>query len=212
MALDGFLVWRSPMSLRLQQPVPPAPDDTARIARAAFPRGNPYLLLRDRLGPVFDDAGFADLYPRRGQPGYTPWRLSLVTLLQFREGLIDRQAAEAVRARIVGAFLLSWELADAGFDHSVLCTFRARLLAGDAAEDAHRADPRSPVHQGAGPVRAPGRRRLRQRRAPRRGSRASWHRPDRPGPPGSELAEAGRGCLSGLRLCGGVGAPSRALS
>src|SRR5829696_8676865 len=48
-ALDGFLVRRSPMSLR-QQPVPPLPDDTARIARAAFPRGNPYLLLRDRLG------------------------------------------------------------------------------------------------------------------------------------------------------------------
>jgi hypothetical protein len=39
------------MSLRLPQPVPPVPDDTARIARAAFPRGNPYLLLRDRLGP-----------------------------------------------------------------------------------------------------------------------------------------------------------------
>ena len=65
------------MSLCLQQPVPPVPDDTARIARAAFPRGNPYLLLRDRLGPVFDDAGFADLYPQRGQPAYTPWRLAL---------------------------------------------------------------------------------------------------------------------------------------
>src|SRR5215204_1159883 len=100
MALDGFLVRRSSMSLRLPQPVPPVPADTGRIARAAFPRGNPYLLLRDRLGPVFDDAGFADLYPRRGQPAYTPWRLALVTLLQFREGLSDRQAAEAVRARI----------------------------------------------------------------------------------------------------------------
>jgi len=122
------------MSLRLPQPVPPVPDDTARIARAAFPRGNPYLLLRDRLGPVFDDAGFADLYPRRGQPGYTPWRLALVTLLQFREGLSDRQAAEAVRARIDWKYLLSLELADAGFDHTVLCEFRARLLAGDAAE------------------------------------------------------------------------------
>jgi transposase len=122
------------MSLRLQQPVPPVPDDTARIARAAFPRGNPYLLLRDRLGPVFDDAGFADLYPRRGQPGYTPWRLALVTLLQFREGLSDRQAAEAVRARIDWKYVLALELADAGFDHSVLCEFRARLLAGGAAE------------------------------------------------------------------------------
>jgi len=122
------------MSLRLPQPIPPVPDDTARIARAAFPRGNPYVLLRNRLGPVFDDAGFADLYPRRGQPGYTPWRLALVTLLQFRESLSDRQAAEAVRARIDWKYLLSLELADAGFDHTVLCEFRGRLLGGEAAE------------------------------------------------------------------------------
>jgi transposase len=122
------------MSLRLPQPVPPVPDDTARIARAAFPRGNPYVLLRDRLGPVFDDAGFADLYPRRGQPAYTPWRLALVTLLQFRESLSDRQAAEAVRARIDWKYLLALDLADAGFDHTVLCEFRSRLLAGDASE------------------------------------------------------------------------------
>src|SRR5215212_5033042 len=134
MALDGFLVLRSSMSLHLQQLVPPVPDDTARIARAAFPRGNPYVLLRNRLGPVFDDAGFADLYPRRGQPAYTPWRLALVTLLQFREGLSDRQAAEAVRARIDWKYLLALDLADAGFDHTVLCTFRGRLLAGDASE------------------------------------------------------------------------------
>src|SRR3954465_15944892 len=132
LALDGSLVWRSSMSLRLPQPVPPVPDDTARIARAAFPRGNPHLLLRDRLGPVFDDAGLADLYPRRGQPGYTPWRLALVTLLQFREGLSDRQAAEAVRARIDWKYLLALDLADAGFDYSVLCEFRGRLLGGGA--------------------------------------------------------------------------------
>src|SRR3954454_24904500 len=124
MALDDFLVQRWPMSLRLPQPVPPVPDDTARIARAAFPRGNPYLLLRDCLGPVFDDAGFADLYPQRGQPAYTPWRLALVTLLQFRESLSDRQAAEAVRARSDWKYLLALDLADAGFDHSVLLLLR----------------------------------------------------------------------------------------
>src|SRR4051794_17138524 len=73
------------MSLRLLQLVPSVPDDTARIARAAFPRGNPYVLLRNRLGPVFDDAGFADLYPQRGQPAYTPWRLALVTPLPLAE-------------------------------------------------------------------------------------------------------------------------------
>src|SRR3954466_15307387 len=114
--------------------VPSVPDDTARIARAAFPRGNPYVLLRNRLGPVFDDAGFADLYPQRGQPAYTPWRLALVTLLQSREGVSARQAAEAVRARIDWKYLLALDLADAGFDHTVLCTFRGRLLAGDASE------------------------------------------------------------------------------
>src|ERR1051325_2473752 len=114
------------MSLRPQQPLPPVPNDTARIARAAFRRGNPYMLLRDRLGAVFDDVGFADLYPTLGQPGYAPWRLALVTLMQFREGLSDRQAAEAVRGRIDWKYLLALELADAGFDHSVLCEFRAR--------------------------------------------------------------------------------------
>ena len=67
------------MSLRPQPPLPPVPDDTARIARAAFRRGNPYLLLRDRLGAVFADAGFADLYPALGQPAYAPWRLALMT-------------------------------------------------------------------------------------------------------------------------------------
>jgi transposase len=122
------------MSLRPQQPLPPVPEDTARVARAAFPRGNPCLLLRDRLGAVFADTDFADLYPKRGQPAYVPWRLALVTLLQFREGLSDRQAAEAVRARIDWKYLLGLNLADAGFDYSILCEFRGRLLGGDATE------------------------------------------------------------------------------
>ena len=78
------------MSLRPQRPVPPVPDATARVARAAFPAGNHYLTLRDRLGAVFTDGDFADLYPECGQPACAPWRLALVTLLQFREGLSDR--------------------------------------------------------------------------------------------------------------------------
>ncbi len=76
------------MSLRPQSGVLPVPDATVRVARAAFPRGNPYLLLRERLGAVFRDGDFADLYPALGQPAYAPWRLALVTLMQFREGLI----------------------------------------------------------------------------------------------------------------------------
>ena len=88
------------MSLHPQPPSPSIPAESTRVARAAFPKGNPYLTLRDDLGPVFADGDFGDLYPKHGQPAYPPWRLALVTLLQFREGLSDRQAAEAVRARI----------------------------------------------------------------------------------------------------------------
>ena len=116
------------------QLLPSVPDDTARIARAAFRRGNPYVLLRDRLGAVFADSDFADLYPKRGQPAYAPWRLALVTLMQFREGLSDRQAAEAVRGRIDWKYLLALDLTDHGFDFSVLCEFRARLLQHGATE------------------------------------------------------------------------------
>lgn len=116
------------MSLHPQQPLPSMPEDTVRVAQAAFRRGNTYMLLRDQFGGMFDDAGFADLYPIRRQPAYAPWRLALFTLMQFREGLSDRQAAEAVRGRIDRKFLLALDLTDAGFDYSILCEFRGRLL------------------------------------------------------------------------------------
>ena len=121
------------MSLK-PTPIEPVPEETARIAKAAFRKGNPLLKLRDELGAIFRDADFADLFPRRGQPGLAPWRLALVTLLQFREDLADRRAAEAVRARIDWKYLLGLELDDPGFDASVLCEFRARLLEGGAEE------------------------------------------------------------------------------
>jgi hypothetical protein len=65
-ALGDFVARRPPMSPP-SQPLPPVPEDTARIARAAFRRGNPYVLLRDKLGAVFADADFADLYPEPGR-------------------------------------------------------------------------------------------------------------------------------------------------
>src|SRR5437870_6428368 len=112
----------------------PVPEETARVARAAFPKGNPYLLLRDTLGTIFQDDDFTALFPLVGQPGLPPWRLALVTIVQFRENLADRQAAEAVRARIDWKYLLGLDLTDAGFDFSALSEFRDRLLAGSAAE------------------------------------------------------------------------------
>src|SRR5690242_307928 len=82
------------------QPIQGVPALTAEVARAAFPKGNPYLKLRDELGPLYADDLFIDLYPNRGQPAAAPWRLALVTLMQFAENLTDRQAADAVRGRI----------------------------------------------------------------------------------------------------------------
>ena len=42
------------MSLKLT-PIQPVPDETNRVARAAFPTGDPYLTLRDRLRTIFAD-------------------------------------------------------------------------------------------------------------------------------------------------------------
>ena len=114
--------------------IEPVPEETARVARAAFPKGHPSLTFRDALGTIFQDEDFAALFPMWGQPGLPPWRLAFVTIMQFRENLADRQAAEAVRARIDWKYLLSLELTDPGFDFSVLSEFRDRLLAGRAEE------------------------------------------------------------------------------
>jgi len=114
--------------------IEPVPEETARVAHAAFPKGHPYLIVRDVLGTIFQDDDFAALFPAWGPPGLPPWRLALVTIMQFRENLADRQAAEAVRARIDWKYLLSLDLTDPGFDFSVLSEFRDRLLVGSAEE------------------------------------------------------------------------------
>ncbi len=108
------------------------PEDTARVARAAFPRGNPYLRVFDALGPIYANPQFADLFPQEGQLAVAPAQLALVTIFQFAEGLSDRQAADAVRARLDWKYALCLSLEDEGFDASVLSEFRARLIAGGA--------------------------------------------------------------------------------
>jgi transposase len=104
------------------------PEETARVARAIFPKGHLSLRLADTFGSLFEDADFVELYPADGQPALSPVRLMLVLILQFAEGLSDRQAAEAVRTRIDWKYVLCLEITDAGFDYSVLSEFRARLV------------------------------------------------------------------------------------
>jgi transposase len=104
------------------------PEETVRIARAAYPNGNRYMMLRDELGTIFSDEQFQVLFEQRGQAAESPWRLALVSVLQFMEDLSDRQAADAVRASLDWKYLLSLPLEDAGFDHTVLSEFRTRLV------------------------------------------------------------------------------------
>lgn len=121
------------MSLQVK-PGSRVPAETARVARAAFPKGNPYMTLRDELETIYADSLFTRLFPKRGQPAESPGRLVLVTVLQFAEGLSDRQAADAVRSRIDWKYLLGLELEDPGFDFSVLSELRGRILRGGMEE------------------------------------------------------------------------------
>jgi transposase len=103
------------MSLQVQTTYP-VPEETQCVARAAFPKGNLYMRMRDELGEIYSDDTFSELFPGRGQPAESPGRLAWVTVLQFSEGLSDRQAADAVRGRIDWKYVLGLELTDAGFD------------------------------------------------------------------------------------------------
>src|SRR5712691_11467639 len=91
-------------------PTASVPADTSRVARAVFPHGNPYLTLREELGEVYSAPTFAALFAPEGRPAEAPGRLAVVLVLQFAEGLSDRQAAEAVRSRIDWKYLLGLEL------------------------------------------------------------------------------------------------------
>ncbi len=55
------------MSLQ-PRPINPVPEQTARVARAAFRKGNVFMRMRDELGAIYEDEAFAHLFPTRGQP------------------------------------------------------------------------------------------------------------------------------------------------
>lgn len=114
------------------QEIGPIPEETRRIAQAACPKGTLAMRLRDALGALYGDEQFVALYPEEGQPAYAPWRLAVVTVLQYTENLTDRQAANAVRERIDWKYALGLELGDAGFDYSLLSAFRTRLVENQA--------------------------------------------------------------------------------
>ena len=104
------------------------PADTAKIAKKAFRKGNPYMVLREKLGSLYTNAHYREMFSHTGKPGHAPGLLALVTAVQFMEDLTDREVADAVRARIDLKYLLGLALDDEGFDYSVLSEFRSRLV------------------------------------------------------------------------------------
>jgi transposase len=124
---------REELSMSLHpDPICEIPAETARVAHAAFPKGTVAMRLREEFDTLYRDEDFQALYPNRGQPALAPWHLALITIFQFLEHLSDRQAADAVRARIDWKFALGLELTDPGFHFSVLTEFRSRLVTGQA--------------------------------------------------------------------------------
>lgn len=114
--------------------ITPVPVETAHVACAAFPKGHRSMTLREALGDLSPPALFTDLYPAVGHDSEPPWRLALVTLMQFSASLTARRAADAMRGRIDWQYALGLDLTDPGLHLSVLSAFRARLLAGAAEE------------------------------------------------------------------------------
>ncbi len=113
------------------QSIKPIPSLTKEIARKAFPKGNLYMSLRDKLGTFYDDEDFAELYSSEGQPALRPGSLALICVMQYIANLSDRGTVEALAARIDWKYALGLELTDPGFDSSVLSLFRSRLLNGE---------------------------------------------------------------------------------
>ena len=126
--------------------VPPVPETTAAMVKAAFPKGNLYVDLHHEFGAIYHDDLFAHLYThnRGRRVEIAPWRLALVTVMQYIEGLSDRQAADAVRRCMDWKYALSLELSDPGFHFTLLHDFRERLMRHEGAQTSLAAVPDAP--------------------------------------------------------------------
>jgi transposase len=87
------------------QPINPIPEETARIAHLAFPKGNRYLTLRDELGTVYNDQDFTDLFSSYGQSGISPWRLALICVMQFMKTCLTDKPLKRCGVGLIGNML-----------------------------------------------------------------------------------------------------------
>ena len=115
------------MSLK-PQPPRPLPPEIAAWGAKHLDDHDPYKLVGDHLYEQYHDEDFADLYHKEGKPGLSPVLLAFVSVFQNLENLSDRKATDAVECNLRWKYALHLPLDADGFDPSVLCEFRKRLI------------------------------------------------------------------------------------
>lgn len=100
-------------------------DDNA----AGIPEEHWSRLFFEQIVCAFDDAQFADLYQERGRYPVSPSLLACLTILQYMFRVTDRAAVENTIMRRDWRIALGIRSDYEGFDPSVLCRFRQRLVA-----------------------------------------------------------------------------------
>jgi hypothetical protein len=118
------------MSLRPFEPQA-ALFSTAILSAEMFPARDRYRIFLERIFPRLVRARdkLAGAYcVDNGRPGVEPVLLAGVSLLQFLEGVPDRQAAELLRYHAGWNFALNRQLGDPVFHPTVLTYFRDRLI------------------------------------------------------------------------------------
>jgi transposase len=114
------------------QPPRPMPPEMAAWGAKHLTDDDPYKLIGDQLYEDYHDEDFADLYHKEGKPALSPVLLAFVTVFQNLDNLSDRKAAEAVEINLKWKYALHLPIDADGFDSSVLCEFRKRLLTHNA--------------------------------------------------------------------------------
>jgi len=94
-----------------------------------LPEGSFFALLAEHGGRIVRDEDFADCYSDgTGRPSIPPSRLAKVLLLQYRTGVSDELAMEAVAWDLRWKIALGLQVDHQGWSPSTLTRFRARLL------------------------------------------------------------------------------------
>src|SRR5215210_797505 len=102
--------------------------DAAELARP-LPEGSFFALLAEHGDRIVRDEDFAACYSAgMGRPSIPPSQLAKVLLLQYRSGLSDQQAMDAVAWDLRWKIALGLPVDHRGWHSTSLTKFRARLL------------------------------------------------------------------------------------